>query len=267
MATTHTQGALSNLRLLSQGEPRPRRIIARPRIPGWRSICVILVLAGHLSGCIWEGRSGLDPDFFALFTADAGSGFTASNQIDGGVLVDAGAFDGGGAGTGPGFIDPPDADAGSDLDASVDSGKSEPVDAGPARDAATDADAATAADAAMAADAVTADDAAYPADAGSFAGACRNADDQAVFDAVDIDVEVENCQLQCLFEPGVGFCTAVCLAANASLSAACAACYGQRTTCELSNCLDACLNQSASICEWCRIVNCGGVFDTCTGIE
>lgn len=242
MTTTRSTRALSDHRALSKRE----RQAPRPAWYRWSLgkglFCVIYLLAVHTSGCFWEGRSGLDPDFFDSFGTDAGSGFDAPVENRGGEPVEDGsAFDA--------SVDSGGGETGSAFDASVDSGGGEPVEAGSANDA------------------VTIDDAGYLAEARSSGGACQNADDQAVFDAVNVDAEVETCQLQCAFEAEIGFCTAVCLTAATGLSGACAACYGQLTACNLSNCLDACLNQGASACEWCRIVNCGETFATCTGFE
>ena len=225
---------------------------------------IVFLLAVHASGCIWEGRSGLDPDFFASFGADAGSGSDALTRDGNVALVDAGPFDGGQAGSGPGFVEPPGVDAGSDLDASIESGGDE---TGPVLDAPVDSGGDEPVEAGSADDAVMIVDAGYPADAASSGGACRNADDRAVFDAVDVDAEVQNCALKCVLEPEIGFCTALCLPAATGLSSACAVCYGQLTACELSNCLDACLNQGADACELCRFVNCAAAFVTCTGLE
>jgi len=95
MNPTHSQNAILHGRPFRDLALGLQKALWVPRTRGWAFIFLIYATTGHLYGCIWEGESGLDPDFFEFFKTDAGSEPDASSDNDGGepddveVVLDA----------------------------------------------------------------------------------------------------------------------------------------------------------------------------------
>lgn len=90
MNTTHSKNTVLNCRPFRDLELRLHKALLVPQTCSWAFIFLIFATTGHLYGCIWEGKSGVDPDFFELFNTDAGSKTDASDNNDGGEPDGAG---------------------------------------------------------------------------------------------------------------------------------------------------------------------------------
>lgn len=154
MITTNSRSAALNRRPLPEGKFQPREAPSFQKIRCWGFIFRMLLLVGHLSGCFWEGESGLDPDFFNFFMTDAGSGIDASIG-DGGTGMDADLVD---------FVN---ADATLEFDASIEDSGGEFSDTGPGADARSRPDASVEDSRGGSNDARSAVDATFDHDSGS----------------------------------------------------------------------------------------------------
>ena len=105
-----------------------------------------------------------------------------------------------------------------------------------------------------------------PEDCPAPSGACTNAADQAVMDAVDVTGLAQACGLNCLGQ--TQDCAINCVVDDTGLSEACAQCYSEIITCSVINCLNECVSDPASeVCTECQGEFCTEDFYACTGLE
>lgn len=101
------------------------------------------------------------------------------------------------------------------------------------------------------------------------AGACVGAADVAALAAVvdTIDDVTQACTFQCIRASRPARCVSTCIQGDVGLSAGCADCFGQISTCITSNCLLDCIDATSAACATCRQTKCEPAFLTCAGIS
>ncbi len=108
-----------------------------------------------------------------------------------------------------------------------------------------------------------------PADCGvcPSEGACINASDLAIVEAVDVAGVASTAGTQCLFAADPGTCALEKILDATGVSPGCAGCYVDEILCAINNCLAQCAppNQDSEPCQQCVAADCSPQFEVCAG--
>ena len=97
---------------------------------------------------------------------------------------------------------------------------------------------------------------------------CNEYDLMLLCDSADmVNVAVTEIALDCAFVPNPEECfTSAALLALPTMSTGCISCFGEQSTCALSNCTFACAFGTPEACAECVSNNCQAAFEECAGI-